>query len=81
MLKNKKGSIYIEGSLVMPLTCLIAVSLIGIAMYFHGNIIKQIETHDKAFVKYEGGYEARYVREYDGINKIFEQLESEHYEE
>ena len=45
MFKSKRGSIYIEASAVMPLTCLIVIGMITIAISFYNQLNKQVEEH------------------------------------
>jgi len=48
MLKSRKGSIYIEASMVMPLTCLIVVGMLLLAMGFYNQFIEQKKHHNEA---------------------------------
>ncbi len=42
---NKKGSIFIEASIVMPLACIIAVAMIQIAIISFNELAKQVADH------------------------------------
>lgn len=46
-LAQRSGSIYVEASMVMPLTCLVMAGLIAVIMSFYGAVAKQSEDHIK----------------------------------
>lgn len=46
-LAQRSGSIYVEASMVMPLTCLVMAGLIAVIMSFYGAVSKQSEDHIK----------------------------------
>jgi hypothetical protein len=62
---NKKGSAILEATMVMPLTCLILVTLVGIIMTFHGNFAKQVNSHKKEILERECHKELLKIRLYD----------------
>lgn len=45
---NKKGSIFIEASLVMPMACIISIMMLQIAICFFYRFQEQVETHIEA---------------------------------
>lgn len=73
MIKSKKGSIYVEASLVMPVTCLISISLIGLAMTFFSDIRHQVDYHKEELEKWSQGKEASYIRSIDRLEKDFDE--------
>ena len=44
-LLNKKGSIFIEASIVMPLACIIAIAMIQLAICFFNEFASQVAEH------------------------------------
>ena len=42
---NKKGSIFIEASLVMPMACIVFIMMLQIAVFFFYQLREQVETH------------------------------------
>lgn len=42
---NKKGSIFIEASMILPITVLTIAGLICLIMFFHGQFAKQADEH------------------------------------
>jgi hypothetical protein len=65
ILANKRGSAILEATMVMPLTCLILVTLVGIIMTFHGDLSKQVSMHEKEVLKRECHKELLKIRVYD----------------
>lgn len=45
MKNNKKGSMYLEATMVMPLSIIICISLIYISLNFYNEIVRQVESH------------------------------------
>lgn len=66
MLKSRKGSIYIEASMVMPLTCLIVVGMLLLAMGFYNQFIEQKKHHNEALKEWSMS-ESEYVWEIDKL--------------
>lgn len=62
---------FIEASLLMPMTCLIVISMIGIMMCMYNHLILQIEEHDIAREEMYRTREVTGIRLYD---KIFENM-------
>lgn len=46
-LSNKKGSIFIEASITMPLACVIAVTIIQISVVLFNDFKNQVQDHVK----------------------------------
>lgn len=56
---NKKGSIYIEATMVMPLTCFIVIAMIVISVGFFNRFTEQLNLHKNELEKgnmVEGDY-------------------------
>ena len=64
---------YVEATMVIPLTFLITLALIGIMLSFHDRLIENIEVHRQERSLWSGGEEADYIRRYDSIGEIFEE--------
>lgn len=50
MVNNKRGSIFIEASMVMPLTCLIVIGIIILSIGVYNNLNKQVKIHKEALI-------------------------------
>ena len=61
----------IEATLLMPLTCLITISLITLMMYMYNQFLTQIQSHDEAREKMYQTSEVVSIRVYD---KFYEEL-------
>ena len=46
-LNSKRGSIFVEATIIMPLTISISVAMILLAVHFHGQLLEQAKTHKK----------------------------------
>lgn len=56
---NKKGSIYIEASIVLPLSCLIVITMITISVSFYNVFLKTVMNHKEEILQWmmsEGYY-------------------------
>ncbi len=62
---NKRGSLYIEASMLMPLACFIMIALMGIIMTFYGHLVKQTENHKEEVCKWECTKEIELIRNYE----------------
>lgn len=62
---DKRGSIYVEASMVMPLTCFIIVALMGIMMTFHGELSRQIKLHKDGAAQWSCSSELILIRNYE----------------
>ena len=67
MFKNKKGSIYVEASLVMPAACLICIALIYITMFFY----TEVDRHAVELEKWSEKKSSSYVRTVDKMEDEF----------
>lgn len=61
----KRGSVYVEASMVMPLTCFILLALVGIIMAFHGEFSKQINAHTESIKHWDCSKELVLIRNYE----------------
>ena len=50
MVNNKRGSIFIEASMVVPLTCLIVIGIIILSIGVYNNLNKQVKIHKEALI-------------------------------
>lgn len=64
-LSDKAGSIYVEASIVLPMTCLIIISMIGLVMTFYSNIYKQAEVHIETVSDWNHSKQIEVIRRYD----------------
>ena len=71
MFKNKKGSIYVEASLVMPAACLICIALIYITMFFYTEIRRQVDSHAVELEKWSEKKSSSDVRSVDKMEDEF----------
>lgn len=62
---------FIEATLVMPLTCMILVSLISLMMFFYNNLQQQTETNAEELVRIYENREVIYIRTYDRLENGF----------
>ena len=72
-LRSRKGSVYVEASLVMPAAVIIAAALISLSMYFYSDICAQVRQHEKELSERPQGYESSYVRKADMIEREFDE--------
>lgn len=72
MIGNKRGSLYVEASMVMPMVFMIITGLIGIVMGFNICLLEQAKDHLTAWNELNKGIEAEYMRNLDGIKEIFD---------
>lgn len=66
---NKKGSVYVEATFVMPAAVIIAAALITLTVSFYSDICRQAERHEEELSGQKAGYESSYVRKADRIEK------------
>ena len=66
-LKGKAGSIFIEASLVLPLTCIILITMITMAMSFYRNIYDQVQNHKEEMMNESHRLQMEAVRVYEKI--------------
>lgn len=45
LISDRRGSVYVEASMVMPMTCLIMAAMIAVIMSFYGDVSSQTEDH------------------------------------
>lgn len=62
---NKRGSMYIEASMTLPLACFILIALVGLTMTFHGNVARQAENHKETVAGWDCKKEMELIRRYD----------------
>ena len=61
---NKRGSLYVEASMVMPMVFMIITGLIGIVMWFNGCLFEQVNNHLNMWNELNKGIEAKYIDVY-----------------
>ena len=71
LVKSKRGSIYIEASMAMPLAVIVATALVCVTMLFYQKLSVQLAAHAEFWEKSGYGYEASYIRKTDSFEKIF----------
>ena len=59
--------------MVMPVTCIITVSLIGLMMVFYNNLQAQISQNSEELVQLYESREVTYIRTYDRLEHGFTQ--------
>lgn len=64
-LPDKRGSIYVEASMVIPMTCMIIMGMIGLIMTFHGHVYKQAKSHIETVFGWECSKQIEVIRRYD----------------
>lgn len=65
LLRGKAGSVFIEASMILPVTCLILTALIGIIMTFHGNLAKQTKLYGEEVKSWDRSVQVEIVRNYE----------------
>ena len=68
-LRNKKGSIFIEASLVLPLTCIILITMITTAMSFYGDLAEQAKNHKEELAEKSYLLQMALIRNYEKDNR------------
>ena len=66
-LKSKRGSSYIEASIVMPLACIISIMMIQIAIVFFNDLLKQTTKHKEFFEEKSYSLQIELIRNYESI--------------
>lgn len=59
---------YIEATMVMPLSILICISLIYISMNFHGAIKEQVESHERDMSENNYRVHLEILRHYEDLS-------------
>ena len=62
---NKRGSVYIEASTVLPVSCLILFALAALIMTFHGDVAQQVSKHTKDISAWDCEKEIETIRKYE----------------
>ena len=62
---DKTGSIYVEASIVMPVTCLIIIGMIGLIMTFYSSVHKQAEEHIEIVSGWDCSEQIEVIRRFD----------------
>lgn len=62
---NKRGSVYIEASIVLPVSCLILFALAALIMIFHGDVAQQVSKHTKDISAWDCEKEIETIRKYE----------------
>ena len=62
---NKRGSVYIEASIVLPVRCLILFALAALIMTFHGDVAQQVSKHTKDISAWDCEKEIETIRKYE----------------
>ncbi len=61
----------VEATLVMPVTCIILVSLIGLMMVFYNNLLQQTVKNAEELTGIYENREVVYIRTYDRLEHGF----------
>ena len=69
ILLSKKGSIFIEASIVMPLACIIAIAMIGLAISFFNDFEKQVRGHKLELSEKSYTLQIEIIRNYENLFK------------
>ena len=62
---NKRGSVYIEASIVLPVSCLILFALATPIMIFHGDVAQQVSKHTEDISAWDCEKEIEAIRKYE----------------
>lgn len=62
---GKRGSMYIEASMILPVSCLIMASAAGLIMTFYAGVEKQAAGHIKEAAEWDLHDEIEIIRKYD----------------
>ena len=62
---NKRGSVYIEASIVLPVSCLILFALAALIMIFHGDVAQQVSKHTEDISAWDCEEEIEAIRKYE----------------
>ena len=62
---NKRGSVYIEASIVLPVSCLILCALAALIMIFHGDVAQQVSKHTEDISAWDCEKEIEAIRKYE----------------
>lgn len=64
---NKRGSIFIEASIVMPLACIITIMMIQISIVYYNEFAKQVHHHMDDISKKSFIIQTEIIRNYENI--------------
>ena len=62
---TKRGSVYIEASIVLPVSCLILFALAALIMIFHGDVAQQVSKHTEDISAWDCEKEIEAIRKYE----------------
>ena len=62
---NKRGSVYIEASIVLPVSCLILFALAALIMIFLGDVAQQVSKHTEDISAWDCEKEIEAIRKYE----------------
>lgn len=62
---NKRGSVILEGSMTIPLACIIAVMIIQTAVLFYDDFAVQVKTHKKQLSERNYTLQIEMIRNHD----------------
>ena len=62
---NKRGSVYIEASIVLPVSCLILFALAALIMIFHGDVAQQVSKHTEDISAWDCEKDREAIRKYE----------------
>lgn len=62
---NKRGSVYIEASIVPAGRCLILFALAALIMIFHGDVAQQVSKHTEDISAWDCEKEIEAIRKYE----------------
>jgi len=66
---NKRGSIFIEASIVMPLALIISINMLLMAMFFYQNICEQTRRHKEELRQFSYVLQMEYIRNYERFSE------------
>ncbi len=67
VLRSRRGSSYIEASIVMPLACIVSIMMIQIAIVFFNDLLKQRTEHKEYFEEKNYSLQIELIRNYESI--------------
>ena len=62
---NKRGSVYIGASIVLPVSCLILFALAALIMTFHSDVVQQVSKHTEDISAWDCEKEIEIIRKYE----------------
>ena len=62
---KKRGSVYIEAAIVLPVSCLILFALAALIMIFHGDVAQQVSKHTEDISAWDCEKEIEAIRKYE----------------